>query len=313
MLKYIFIFWIYCSVASLIVGQPSDIHFSGKEKYELINSRETNNSIVSLVLIDGVMYLVKQKKEPRKRLAVVRDALAAYIAKDLNIAQQIVIVAYQKEIPGKTKANLPATIHTLASGNTVREQNSYYKGLRLKQLWARAKNSHERGFTRDIIIHMTWHKDLPIIVALDLIIGNSDRHSGNICYDPLTDRFFAIDMDDTFNKDLCLCAYKKIKPMLENDDIIFTAEEIDALISMQNTLRFLVKRHTPHHLINKLYCFVRQAGFYRGDNPLTDKEIRSLIYYEKMITQSYVSAKKLIKLLDKIIIRKLHILETIHS
>ena len=49
-----------------------------------------------------------------------------------------------------------------------------------------------------IIYRMTWHVQLPIIVALDLFICNTDRHRGNLFYDAVTDTFCAIDMDDIF-------------------------------------------------------------------------------------------------------------------
>lgn len=281
------------------------INVTGKEIFELISTRETKNCIVSLVTMNNVVYLVKQKKDSKKQLAVVRDALASYIAEDLHIAQHIAIVSSEKQIPGKTKSSWPATIHSLAPGKTVREQKeSKYNALRLRQFWAGVKTLAEKGLTRTIITHMTWHEDLPVIVALDLLIGNSDRHCGNICYDPSTDTFFAIDMDDTFNKDLCAFASKKIKYMLEQDEVVFTWEEIKALAAMRDTLKFLVKRHNPKILVKKLYSFAKKAGFYKGSKMYTPRIANKLAHYEKTIAESYASAHKLIVLLDKTVARK---------
>lgn len=305
MVARIFMVGIFSFFATTTLSKSNRIHFTGKERMELISTRETKNCFVSLVKIGTIVYLVKQKKDPRKQLAVVRDALASYIAQDLEIAQLIAIVPFHQNILGKIKPDWPATIHSLAPGKTVREQReSKYNELRLRQFWAGASQFNDKGLTRAIITYMTWHKQLPIIVALDLMIANSDRHCGNLCYDPVTDTFFAIDMDDTFNKDLCLFACKKIAFMLENDGVVFTNEEIAALTSMKNTLKYLVKRHDPRDLVRKLYEFAKQAGFYKGSMLYNPRIEKKLMHYENTIIQSYTSAQKLVSLLEKIIVRK---------
>lgn len=280
-------------------------YFTGREKLELISTRETKNCFVSLVKIDNRVYLVKQKKDPRKQLAVVRDALSAYIARELHIAHQVDIIAHTKIFPGKIKSDWPATLHTLARGETVRVQkNSKYNALRLRQFWSGAKNIQEKGLTHLIINYMSWHDQLPIIVALDLILGNSDRHCGNLCYDPETDTFCAIDMDDTFNKDLCIFACKKIKMMIEDEKVVFTKKEIAALEIMRDTLKFLIKKYKPTHLIRQLNLLATKAGFVKGNKIYSVRIERKLRFYEKMIIKSHASARKLISLLDTIIIRK---------
>lgn len=281
------------------------IHYTGKEKASLINTFEGKNCFISYVQINVYTYLLKQKKDYKKQLAVVRDALAAYIAKGLNIAHEIAIIEWEKEFAGKVKRWWPATLHTIVPGETVRKQpNSKYNALRLRQFWAQAESFDAKGLTKTIITHMTWHKQLPVIVALDLFIGNSDRHCGNLFYDPITDKFWAIDMDDTFNKDLCLLAYKKLKSMMQDDNLIFTQEEINALICMKKTLKFLVRNYRPDDVIVKMYIFAQQAGFSKGTDLYNNKIRNKLIYYEKMIMQTHESAYQLISLLDKIIKHK---------
>lgn len=297
--------FIFLVISSWCITSFSKIHYTGKEKVTLLNTIETKNCFISYVKIKQYTYLLKQKKDYKKQLAVIRDALAAYIAKDLNIAHQIIIVKYKDEFLGKIKRWWPATLHTIAQGETVRKQrNCKYNAIRLKQIWAQAQSLEEKGLTHLIISYMTWHKQLPVIVALDLIIGNSDRHCGNLCYDPVTDTFCAIDMDDTFNKDLCLIACKKLRMMMKDDNVIFTRQEIEALNSMRTTLKFLVNRYTPDDLIRKMYSFAKQAGFSKGNDLYNDRISRKLIYYEKIIRQTNESAYELISLLDKIIKRK---------
>ena len=275
--------------------------YSNTDNIVLMSSFETKNCCASYVMIHGCKYLVKQKKAYKKQLAVVRDALAAYIAQDLAIAHRVYVISSKKKFPGKVHPYWPATLHTLAPGETVRKQrNSKYNALRIKQEWAHAQSFDEKGLTKIIINFMTWHWQLPIIIALDLIIGNSDRHCGNLCYDPQTDSFCAIDMDDTFNKDLCIIAYKKFI-MMKKAKNNFTKEEKRALVQMKNTLKFLVNRHKPRTLINKLHFFAKKAGFVKGSTLYDESVKKKLLYYESMITQSNASAYKLIALLDQII------------
>jgi len=295
MLLIIFVNMIISSVYSKTI-------YTGKEDVSLINTIETKHCFVSYVLINGKTYLLKQKKDYKKQLAVVRDALAAYIAKVLrDIAHEVDIVESTQEFFGKIKSRWPATLHNLASGETVKKKSKFkYNALRLRQ-WVPDQSLNERGLTKTIIEYMTWHRQLPIIIALDLFTGNGDRHCGNLCYDPNTDRFCAIDMDDTFNKDLCELAYKNLKQMIQKEHVVFNVEEIRALTHMRNILRFLVQKHNPNVLTQKLRFFARKAGFIQGSELYDVRIERKLVSYEKMIIKTHKSAYQLIALLDKII------------
>ncbi len=284
-----------------LLGQKLDA--INRNNVSVLSTRDTKNSFVSYVMINDEMYLLKQKKDIKKQLAVVRDALAAYIAKCLgNIAHEVEIIAFKDNFPGKIKNDLPATLHTIAPGETVRVQrNIVYNALRLRQFWANATTYREKGFTRDIITHMTWHWQLPIIVALDLIIGNSDRHCANLFYNPATDRFCAIDMDDTFNKDLCLFTCKKLQFMIREERIIFTKQELLALGRLKDTLQLLVEHHKPQNTIKKLRTFARKAGFVKGSKLYSASIEKKLLHYERIIFSTYYNAYELIALLDTII------------
>lgn len=283
----------------------SKINYKGSEEVSFLSAFETKNCFITYVMINGYTYIIKQKKDFKKQLAVVRDTLAAYIAKDLAVAHEVDIIDFKKNIVGKHHLKWPATIHTIAAGETVRKQKtSKYNAIRLKQHWSRPDINNEIGLTKMVINYMTWHKQLPVIVALDLFIGNSDRHIGNLCYDPETDKFCAIDMDDTFNKDLCELACRNFDKMIKNKTAQFTKEEIKALIIMRNTLKLLVQKHTPRDLIVKMYTFGHRAGFVKG-SPLYNERIqRRFAAYERNIQKTYESARHLIVILDKIIRRK---------
>jgi hypothetical protein len=299
-------------IITLLSNAEEPFYVPSKATIEIVNSFETKNCFAHFIMIDNKIYLLKQKKAHKKQIAVVKDALAAYIAECLDIAHRIEIIPGKVNMPGKVKQFWPATLHTIAPGQTVRSQRDCkYNALRLRQLWAAAKDVDERGLTADIISYMTWHWQLPIIVALDLFIANSDRHCGNLCYDPETDLFCAIDMDDTFNKDLCLVACEKIQKMFDDESRIFTKEELKALQSMRNTLKLLVKTHVPKELIAKLHFFAIKAGFAPGNKIFTKGAKKKLLLYEEMITETYKSARKLIVLLDRIIVHKSRMLANV--
>ena len=294
------LFLIGCCFAAMFSVVAKD-HYSYRELVVLIGDFESKNSFISYVTIDGVTYLLKQKKTPSKQFSVVRDAFAAYIAKDLNIAQSVEIIPPNKEFPGKRNSVWPATIHTIAAGKTIRAQpESKYHLLRLKQRVPDGVLSTNRWLTETIIDQMTWHKQLPIIIALDIFICNTDRHQGNLFYDPKKDRFCAIDMDNIFRRNLPALACEKLNIMIDSGKE-FTKKEIKALIKMRNTIQFLLDKHSVQKLVDKLYFFVEQAGFTQGSPLYTEKIANKIARHEKIIVESRISAYGLIALLNKII------------
>ena len=276
--------------------------YTGQERVALINTIEGKNCFISFVSINGKIYLVKQKKDYKKQLAVIRDALAAYIAKTIpGIAHEIEIVGADQKFLGKIQQSWPATLHTIAKGETVRKQpKCKYNALRLRQ-WILGRPDEEQGLTKTIIENMTWHPQLADIIALDLYIGNGDRNCGNLCYDAHLDRFCAIDMDDSFNKDLCELACERLNHMVHKDKIVFSKAELRALMHMRNTLKLLVTKHTPFDIIQKLHFFAKKAGFVKGNPLYNDRIERRLLSYEETIMQSHKSAYRLIALIDKIV------------
>lgn len=267
----------------------------------VMGSFESPNSFISYVQIGGVKYLLKQKKSSEKQFLVVRDALAAWIAQDLGIAHSVYIIPSKKEFPGKKNMKLPAVLLTIAPGKTIRSQpNSKYYHLSLKQRKIDGIFSSNRWFTETIIHQMTWHRQLPVIIALDLFICNTDRHRNNLFYDPVTDTFCAIDMDNIFRRDLPAIAILKLKLMIARKKE-FTQEEIKALTIMKETLQFLMNNYSVEHIIGKLYFFVEQARFIKGDSVFTAKVMKKIARHKKLIIESRASLHKLISLLGTII------------
>lgn len=295
----------YCDERKIGQDQRDTIDTSS-DSVLLISTHEMRNSYISFVNVNGVMYLVKQKKRASSGLSVVLELLAAYIAKVLHIAHIVDVIHASKEFPGK-KRNVPATIHTIAQGVVVRNlENAHpYRKLRLKQYLYPTLPDEKRGLTRAIVSQMTLHKLIPIIVALDTFLGNADRHGGNLTYDHKTDSFCAIDMDNSFRHDLSDLAYRHLTQMMHEKKNPLSAKEIEALKIYRDTLKKLLKTFSCSHLQDSLFYFAQKAGvipgtvFYKVGNAG-----KKLLFCKEMIAHNYNGSKKLIKILNEIIHRK---------
>lgn len=271
-----------------------------KKNITLINSVDSVNSFISYVMFDGNRYIFKQKKDITKQFSVVRDALAAYIAHDLNIAHSVEIISSKIFFSGKNHAMAPGVLLTIAAGDIIRNQpESKYFYLCLKQRNVDGDLLPHRWLTETIINQITWHKQLPVIIGLDLFLCNTDRHGGNLFYDSATDSFCAIDMDTIFRRDLPALACAKLRTMIDGGKQ-FTYEEIEALKIVRDTIQFLLDRYSARKLIKKLYFFIKQAEFSKKFL-YTEKMAKKIARHEAIIIQSRVSAYELIIVLNKII------------
>src|SRR5579863_10001639 len=95
--------WIFCVICfcMMIFSTSSKNHSTYKDLVMLVGGFESKNSFISYITVDGIQYLLKQKKTPSKQFSVVRDAFAAWIAQDLGIAHQVKIIPPKKDFPGK--------------------------------------------------------------------------------------------------------------------------------------------------------------------------------------------------------------------
>ncbi len=278
---------------------------SFQSKYYVLKQCEGKNSYIGYIRgVDGAFFIVKQKKSTSvyAKLCIVRDTLSAYIAEKLKIpTNHVHIISSHVLFPGKQFMHEPASLHTYAPGVMIRDQTSIYDDLYVQQRWKPRWSYKEKGLTVEVIKNMSRHIDLPKIVALDTFIGNSDRHSGNICYDSDTDTFCGIDMDDTFDKNLCKVACDHMRVMLADESIVFTSCQVRGLMLYKATLKKLIKNFPPHKLQKKLSFFAWQVGFVPGNKIYTTGIQRKLRSYKVIMTESYQSAKQLVCLLGKLI------------
>ena len=281
----------------------SHVRYTGTGKVFVTGTLDSTNSYISYVSINKKPYIIKQKKDNTKQImAVTREALASYIAKDLKVAQYVQIISATDLIPGKLYSTYPATLHTLAPGKMVSQlHNHKYFLLSLKQRYFQGQKITGKWLTETIIDQITWHKDLAVIVALDLFIGNTDRNRRNLFYDEATDAFCAIDMENIYRRNVAEMACQKLYEMITINKKKFTSQEIEALKTVKHTLEFLYKKYPPYKTIAHFDKYVALAGYIQDGSPLHMKLAKKIGRHKDMIQQSYYSTYKLISILNNII------------
>jgi len=279
------------------------IRYTGNEKVVVTGQFESANSFISYVTIDEHEYIIKQKKDSEKQIiAAMREALAAYIARDLKIAQDVRILQATDHTPGKKYQSHPATLHTLALGKEVSDMHGHkYFLLCLKQRDQNGKKITGKWLTEVIIDQITWHKHIAIMIALDIFLCNTDRNRRNLFYDEQSDSFCAIDMENIYRRNVAEMACKKLHEMIHVYHKKFTKQEVEALLLVKNTLQFLSKKYPPQRIIARVDRYVALAGYVNDGSFLNNKITKKIERHKKMIVQSYDSVQKLMILLDDII------------
>jgi hypothetical protein len=264
------------------------------ENVRLIKTLEMRFCYISFVEIDGEEYIVKQKKSDcqRKLVGVVRDAVMAHFSEGFINAHLVGVIPAGKEFVGKPRTDWPATIHTIAPGKMIKAQESPYKKMNIKQ--------GEIGFRRDMLKWMLKHIIIMKMVAYDTFFCNHDRHKGNLFYDPKDKTFCAIDMDSSFRYNLCAFACENLRVMLD-DRIKFSSKELAALVAFKGYLQFLIDNYSPQRTLKMYDYFLGKAGFVEGAEFYQPKHVLEVQNNKTVIMRSYEDAKRLVKILEKII------------
>lgn len=266
---------------------------------EVIRVQETEYCWISFVKINGKMYLIKQKKLDYfdQMIGVVREAVTAHIAEmfDPTMAHHVDIIPAGVNFPGKVYSSWPATIHTIAPGKMILAQWGRYRRMNIKQAFI--------GMRRDMLSWMAKHPTLIKIVALDTFVCNHDRHQGNLFYDPKRNWFCAIDMDLSYQYNLCHIACHNFMQMLKDQKLKLRGRELHALIEYKKCLDCLIKSFNSDDIVDMYDYFTQKAGLVE-DAPLYKPTVASELRRNKiMITQSYNDVQRLTVILGNLIVK----------
>jgi len=246
-------------------------------------------------------FVVKQVKRSEKNrhreLMVVRECLASYIGEAASLPiNHVRPIPSDFRMPGRLLNGVAGTLHTFVPGV------SGGKGINIQQPWD--EPGKKNGMSLQVLKNMALHSDLAKIVALDTFIGNAARRGGSLFYDSKTDRFFAIDLESAFNKNLAQLAVVLIQSLVKDVRVQFTRAELNGLALYAQTLQGFVERHTVEELCAKLDEFLEQAKIDMATNfnRVRIGQLRDL--YGNIIAQSYQSTRELVDALNVLIAAK---------
>ena len=154
--------------------------------------------------------------------------------------------------------------------------------------------------TAEIVRSMSRHEDLCKIVALDTFIANTDRHKSNFFYDRETDHYYAIDLERSFSHNIATYANKFVKSVLNGREMV-SKKELHALRIYRDTLKNLLRLHTPESLYDTLVEFALEGGII--SRTLRSTVLDRLKLHKETIAENYHSCKKLVVLLDKLLMQ----------
>jgi len=265
---------------------------------ETIIKKPNNTGVTFLKHDNKKHYVVKQRLSsiPSRHMIAIRDALGSRIALDNDIpANCVVIIPRGYEFPGKNVTSFPATLHEVVPGVRV---DRLPAGRRLPRSFIQQhiRKCNIYGLTRDIITNMSCHPDLCRIAALDTFIANGDRHTGNLFYDDVSNRYYAIDLASSFKYQAACYARDLISSMLKEKKCVLSKKAIEGLSIYRDTLKRLVQHCHPDRLYECMLNCAKQGDFITCPGVVRRVEDSKLV-----IKKNYESCRKLLLLLNTFI------------
>ncbi len=257
---------------------------------------------------------MKQRKDirvpERRDYRLIMEEFSSHIAETVNAPINIVeIIPKDIEFIGKNIKERLASLHTFAHGRQLNKPGLYHD-LNIRRQFLLLIKKAKRGlisqrvkerFIVSIITEMSRHYQLPIIVALDTFVGNRDRAKSNLFYDQRNDKFFGIDMGQAFRTNLSQFIYKFFVYILDDLSVQLNDSELKALISYRNTLKKLIQKNKPETLKILLDEIVIKSKIDMSNKLIFDQVKK----YKNNIEKMYISAGKLVKILDRVIKKQL--------
>ena len=264
-----------------------------------------HSTCIAILIDDNKNKFILKQKTRSALFSSVFEKLVTDIAYSVDIPTNLVkIIPCGTPFVGKKDKHMPATLHTFLPGVSVKYLPKHLReyAVSLRQVLKEGNVSHKvGGFTRVLVSRMSLHEDLPKIIALDTFVANHDRHRGNYFYDEETDRFFAIDFEVAFRKNLAEKVYQSFIEMIEDKNLIFSAEEIEGFVIYRDMLKRLIDKYNPKLLRFCINELIDNAGI----DLTKPKDENKKAKYDKMMEANYNSCIKIVNILD-VLIKKHH-------
>lgn len=262
---------------------------------------------------DGTaVYILKQINNPScdEQFLLVNDAIASTMGISNGIyVNEVAFIPYNVGSTIKMYPERAATLHALVPGNDLAfalpallsgNFTLHQRVVHPNSLWQKkfSLEVHQQGLTKTIIENMAAHKNLPPIVALDTLVGNSDRSLPNIFYDQQSNQFYGIDQAAAFAKLLPLFATDRLKELVFAD--YFCARPLNVMHGLRayrNTLFQLQENVKPAMIVEEM----KKLADHLGLNALQNDEVKArLHYHQQVIEQNYSYCLELLNILEQI-------------
>lgn len=280
-----------------------------------IHHTGTDACITVVTDANGVKYIVKQIPDGSidEQCLLISDAFCASIGYQCGVSvNDATFIPYNIGNHVKQYPNQAAILLTYIEGTDLetvfppflRQLNDEFtihqRTIKPNAPWQKhPPKDKEQGLTKDIIIHMSDHEDLPPIVALDTFVGNSDRSNPNILYDPQTGRFWGIDLAAGLHSPtLALCGFERLEELLSTNFLQTTNNKIwEGLNRFKNTLQTLVN-HVDLVIAEKTLFDLASL---LGPEALNNQDVKDrIIYFNSVLKKNVFNCRKIITLLNTV-------------
>jgi len=309
------------------------VDLSGSNQ-DLLISEEVASSFIEVGLIaadcsDAVVKLIKDAGDRKfvlkqivdsdldEQFLLVRDLVSSEIGVICGIPVNKVFILAGRDFEEfnlsgvRFYSDRAATIHEFIDGNSLDDVlppflNEQFclqqRFCNFDSPWQKKwpLKEDEQGMTKNVLVSMSVHSDLPKIVAFDTFVGNSDRSLPNIFYDEAKGRFYGIDHAAAFNsKNLPLLAFERLEE-LEKEGFFKSCDEqvINGLRSYYGALVLLYKTISPG-IVEQLFKYYSGCICINCQDWL-EKRILGHVDAFKI---NYEHIESLIELLDRLIKR----------
>ncbi len=266
---------------------------------------ENRDCTISRLIIKQII-----DSKPVKQFSLVCDVTGCHIAQQIGIRiNRVALIPYDQSFFGKKKDGFPATIHMQVPGvsvSTLRKFNDFslFQHVRPIGSWMYEKWGplpvEIAGVSVKIIRDMSLHDDLPPIVALDTFVGNPDRSNPNLFYDSVSDRFYGIDLGESFKFNLAKEACRYFE-WLSGKMHRFSSKEEHALKLFLKTIKQLVQQFDEQAILTLFTEYACKVGFVEGTFLYTTKVRNRIELHSRIIKESVRDSKELIKILSGIL------------
>ena len=271
------------------------------------------DACVSKVTDGKSFYILKQINDPsfEEQFQLITDTVVSTMGSSTGVrVNEVSFIPYNIGNHLKTYKDRAATLHAFVDGvDTETEHPAFLpQDFRIQQrincpgVEDKKKLDELRGLRLLTLMSISYHKDLPGIVALDTFSGNFDRNRSNLIYDQKMNCFCGIDQAKAYVENvpsLPLIATHKLG-LLSEQGYFDTCPQavLNGLLNYKNVLVQLYETMRPKIVVDTIQSLI---PYLDGNENRTHNELEYIDYFMSNIHDNHTNSLHLIILLDEII------------